>query len=182
MDTKLKRGQTLRDLRLKRHLTQKEAAENFSISQQTYQKYESGKVEPPYDLLCDFADFYGVTTDYLLGREEAPEPLEQLASQTYMEVTEQVILEKYLELPAEARQILINFLKNAIKDAEEKNSQKVATTTPDPKPSIQLHEGQRLAVARTSDPDKLYRPAPTEEQMKSFTPCTPDMLGEEDSE
>ena len=55
MDMKIKRGQILRRLRLSRQLTQNEAAENFGISQQTYQKYESGKTEAPYDLLCDFA-------------------------------------------------------------------------------------------------------------------------------
>ena len=178
MDTKLKRGQTLRDLRLKRHLTQKEAAENFSISQQTYQKYESGKVEPPYDLLCDFADFYGVTTDYLLGREEAPEPLEQLASQTYMEVTEQVLLEKYLELPKASREIVINFMKSAIAEAEARAKQTEQAEEKQTKPNIKLNQG--LAVARTSDPDKLYRPAPTEEQMKQFDLVTPDMLGEDE--
>lgn len=172
MDSKLKRGQILRELRLKRQLTQNEVAENFSISQQTYQKYESGKVEPPYDLLCDFAMFYGVSTDYLLGREEKPDPMEQLAKLSSIEITEQVILEKYLELPKASREIVINFMKNAIKEAEARKGQE--------KPSIQLHEGQRLAVARTDDPDKLYRPAPTDEQLKSFTPCTPDMLGEDE--
>lgn len=172
MDEKLKRGQTFRDLRLKRHLTQKDAAESFGISQQTYQKYESGKVDPPYALLCDFADFYGVSVDYLLGREEAPDPIEQLATLSSMEVTEQVLLEKYLELPKASREIVINFMKSAIAEAEARKGQE--------KPSIQLHEGQRLAVDRTSDPDKLYRPAPTDEQLKSFTPCTPDMLGEDE--
>lgn len=118
MDSKLKRGQILRELRLKRQLTQNEVAENFSISQQTYQKYESGKVEPPYDLLCDFAMFYGVSTDYLLGREEKPDPMEQLAKLSSIEITEQVILEKYLELPKASREIVINFMKSAIAEAE----------------------------------------------------------------
>lgn len=119
MDAKLKRGQILRELRLKRQLTQNEVAENFGISsQQTYQKYESGKVEPPYDLLCEFAVFYGVSTDYLLGREEKPDPMAQLASLASMEITEQVILEKYLELPKASREIVINFMKSAIAEAE----------------------------------------------------------------
>ena len=131
MDMKLKRGQILRELRLKRQLTQNEVAENFGISQQTYQKYESGKVEPPYDLLCDFAMFYGVTTDYLLGREETPDPMAQLASIASMEITEQVILEKYLELPKASREIVIRFMKSAIKEAEARQNQtEQATDTP----------------------------------------------------
>ena len=172
MEKKLKRGQILRDLRLKKQLTQAETAEKFGISQQTYQKYESGKVEPSYDLLCEFAIFFGVSTDYLLGREEKTDPIEQLATLSSMEVTEQVLLEKYLELPKASREIVINFMKSAIAEAEARKGQE--------RSDIQLHEGQRLAVARTDDPDKLYRPAPTDEQLKSFTPCTPDMLGEDE--
>lgn len=123
MEKKLKRGQILRDLRLKKQLTQAETAEKFGISQQTYQKYESGKVEPSYDLLCEFAIFFGVSTDYLLGREEKPDPIEQLATLSSMEVTEQVLLEKYLELPKASREIVINFMKSAIKEAEARQNQ-----------------------------------------------------------
>lgn len=142
------------------------------ISYNTYQNYETGKRLPTAEMLMKISKFYGVSTDYLLGKEEAPDPMTQLASLTSMEITEQVILEKYLELPKASREIVINFMKSAIKEAEARKEQE--------KPSIQLHEGQRLAVARTSDPDKLYRPAPTDEQLKSFTPCTPDMLGEDE--
>ncbi len=46
MNMKIKKGQILRTLRLKRQLTQNEAAKNFGISQQTHQKYESGKTYP----------------------------------------------------------------------------------------------------------------------------------------
>lgn len=178
MDSKLKRGQILRELRLKRQLTQNEVAENFSISQQTYQKYESGKVEPPYDLLCDFAMFYGVSTDYLLGREEKPDPMEQLAKLSSIEITEQVILEKYLELPKASRELVIAFMKSAIAEAEARAKQTEQAEEKQAKPNIKLNQG--LAVARTSDPDKLYRPAPTEEQMKQFDLVTPDMLGEDE--
>lgn len=142
------------------------------ISYNTYQNYETGKRLPTAEMLMKISKFYGVSTDYLLGREEKPDPMEQLAKLSSMEITEQVILEKYLELPKASREIVINFMKSAIKEAEARKEQE--------KPSIQLHEGQRLAVARTDDPDRLYRPAPTDEQLKSFTPCTPDMLGEDE--
>ena len=147
------------------------------ISYNTYQNYETGKRLPTAEMLMKISKFYGVSVDYLLGREEAPDPMEQLAKLSSIEITEQVILEKYLELPKASREIVINFMKSAIKEAEARAKQ---TEQAEEKPDIQLHEGQRLAVARTSDPDKLYRPAPTEEQMESFTPCTPDMLGEDE--
>ncbi len=105
MDMKIKRGQILRQLRLERQLTQNEAAENFGISQQTYQKYESGKTEATYDLLCDFAKFYGVTTDYLLGREPLNNPLAVLNA---YEVDDDEFMRLYDELPDFAKQIFVD--------------------------------------------------------------------------
>ncbi len=148
------------------------------ISYNTYQNYETGKRLPTAEMLMKIAKFYGVSTDYLLGREEKPDPIEQLAKLSSIEITEQVILEKYLELPKASREIVINFMKSAIAEAEARAKQTEQAEKQESKPNIQLNQG--LAVARTSDPDKLYRPAPTDEQLKSFTPCTPDMLGEDE--
>lgn len=148
------------------------------ISYNTYQNYETGKRLPTAEMLMKISKFYGVSTDYLLGREETPDPMEQLAKLSSMEITEQVILEKYLELPKASREIVINFMKSAIKEAEARAKQTEQAEEKQTNPNIQLNQG--LAVARTSDPDKLYRPAPTEEQMKQFDLVTPDMLGEDE--
>lgn len=53
----------------------KDFCEASGISYNTYQNYETGKRLPTAEFLMQIADFYGVTTDYLLGREPAqPEP------------------------------------------------------------------------------------------------------------
>lgn len=148
------------------------------ISYNTYQNYETGKRLPTAEMLMKIAKFYGVSTDYLLGREEKPDQMEQLAKLSSMEVTEEVILEKYLELPKASRKIVINFMKSAIAEAEARAKQTEQAEEKQTKPNIKLNQG--LAVARTSDPDKLYRPTPTEEQMKQFDLVTPDMLGEDE--
>ena len=93
------------------------------ISYNTYQNYETGKRLPTAEMLMKISKFYGVSTDYLLGREEKPDPIEQLATLSSMEVTEQVLLEKYLELPKASREIVINFMKSAIKEAEARQNQ-----------------------------------------------------------
>ena len=49
-------------------LTQQEVAQVLNCSQTCYSKYELGQREIPIRLLCLLADFYGVSTDYLLGR------------------------------------------------------------------------------------------------------------------
>lgn len=104
------------------------------ISYNTYQNYETGKRLPTAEMLMKIAKFYGVSTDYLLGREETPDPMEQLAKLSSMEITEQVLLEKYLELPKASREIVINFMKSAIKEAEARQNQteqtEQATDTP----------------------------------------------------
>lgn len=59
----------LKELRKERNLTQTELAKFLNSTQQTYQRYEIEQSEPNLDTLCKLADFYGVTLDYLIGRE-----------------------------------------------------------------------------------------------------------------
>ena len=58
----------LRDLREDRDLTQKQLAEMLGMSQTGYSEYETGENDIPTSILIWLADFYGTTTDYLLGR------------------------------------------------------------------------------------------------------------------
>lgn len=60
----------LRLLREEKKLTQKEMADIFNMSDARYNQYETGKRSPDYDTLKLFADFFDVTTDYLLGRTD----------------------------------------------------------------------------------------------------------------
>ena len=60
----------LKELRLKKGLTQKEIAEEFGIKQPNYQQWESGKRKPSSETLEKFANFFGVTMDYLAGNDE----------------------------------------------------------------------------------------------------------------
>ena len=65
----------IRDLREDRDLTQKQIAEVLGISQNTYSQYEIGVLNYPVDVVIKLADFYGTTTDYLLGRTDKKGPL-----------------------------------------------------------------------------------------------------------
>lgn len=62
----------LTDLRLKEGLLQRDVADTLHIHRSTYSYYERGKTNPPLDILIKLADYFGVTTDYLLGREAQP--------------------------------------------------------------------------------------------------------------
>lgn len=60
---------TLRRLRKERGLSQDELAAALHVSQQAVSKWETGAAEPDMRCLNALADFYGVTTDYIFGRE-----------------------------------------------------------------------------------------------------------------
>lgn len=70
MDTLQRMGQRLRELRMDRKLPQKELAEILDVTLRHYQRVEHGEINLPVLTLCTLADYYGVTTDYLLGRSE----------------------------------------------------------------------------------------------------------------
>lgn len=55
-------------LRKERHISQKEAAAALGIAQALLSHYEKGKRECGLDFLVKAADYYNVSTDYLLGR------------------------------------------------------------------------------------------------------------------
>lgn len=59
----------LKELRIQEHLTQKELASLLHLDYKRYNHYETGRSEPDNDMLLSISDFFGVTTDYLLGRE-----------------------------------------------------------------------------------------------------------------
>lgn len=62
-------GEILRNLRLLNKKSQKEVAETIKISAPAYFKYENGESKPTIENLIKLADYYGVTVDYLLGRQ-----------------------------------------------------------------------------------------------------------------
>lgn len=62
--------ENIRNLREDSDKTQQELADYLNIKQTTYSKYELGKVNIPIEAFIKLADYYGVTVDYLLGREK----------------------------------------------------------------------------------------------------------------
>ena len=63
-------GQRLAELRKERRLRQADMAELPHLTPAHYQRMEYGKVNVPALTLCTLADYFGVTTEYLLGRSE----------------------------------------------------------------------------------------------------------------
>lgn len=65
--------QRLRDLREDKDMNQTQVAEILNTRQTVYSRYERGFQSIPVEHLITLADFYGVSTDYILGRTNVKE-------------------------------------------------------------------------------------------------------------
>lgn len=63
----------LKKLRKEGKLTQKDIATFLNISQPAYQQFESGKKKMNIETMEKLADFFNVSTDYLLGKTDFPD-------------------------------------------------------------------------------------------------------------
>lgn len=63
-------GTILRKLRKSHNLTQAELGSHLRLSKAVVSKYENGMGYPGFDILILIADYFSVTTDYLLGVEK----------------------------------------------------------------------------------------------------------------
>lgn len=82
-------SERLRALRKMRQNTQENAANGMGISRGMLSNYELGTREPDFVMLCHIADYYEVTTDYLLGRSNE---MQGSASSPESEIWNQVTL------------------------------------------------------------------------------------------
>lgn len=63
-------AQRIKELRKEHKKTQTEMAELLGIKLRAYQYYESATHYPEVPNLIKLADFFGVSTDYLMGRTD----------------------------------------------------------------------------------------------------------------
>lgn len=68
----------LRYLREQRKESQSKTAESLEIKRGRYEPYESGKVEPPYDILKKIARHFGISIDLLLSVDVRKYRIEEL--------------------------------------------------------------------------------------------------------
>ena len=63
-------GERLRALRTGHPMTQQQLSDEIGVTKSVVSAYEIGARYPSYPILLRIAEVFGVTTDYLLGREE----------------------------------------------------------------------------------------------------------------
>ena len=70
----------LRSLRKEKRLTLIELSQKVNINKTSIARYETGEVEMKADVLQMFANFFNVSTDYLLGKTNDRTPVETPSS------------------------------------------------------------------------------------------------------
>ena len=63
----------LKKLREFSNLTQKDLADKLGVTKQSVSNWENGNILPSIEMLVSIANFFSVSTDYLLGIERASE-------------------------------------------------------------------------------------------------------------
>lgn len=67
-------GSRIKNLREKHDIKQVDFAKKIGVSNVVLSRYESDERKPDYEILQTIADFFEVSTDYLLGRTEIKKP------------------------------------------------------------------------------------------------------------
>ena len=78
------------EMRHRKGLSQAQVAQHLNITYQAYSLYETNKRQMNYATLCLLADLFEVSTDYLLGREDA--------IPSFLNDEERHIIDQYREL------------------------------------------------------------------------------------
>ena len=63
----------LKEIRKTQKVTQRQVADGINIAERLYQNYEYGKTEPIYTIIIKLANYFNVSSDYLLGLSDNPE-------------------------------------------------------------------------------------------------------------
>ncbi len=125
----MKINENLKKLRVLKSLTQSDMAEILGISLSSYQKYERDKncVTPSLDVLLQIADFFGVSVDYLLGREPATDPFDMLQ----LPEDQKSVMERFASFPDDVRAIILDAIKELAEAAKKRQRLNTnAETTP----------------------------------------------------
>ncbi|MBQ7794929.1 MAG: helix-turn-helix transcriptional regulator [Clostridia bacterium] len=65
-------SERIKELRLAMNYSQVELASKLSVTKQTVSNWENDNIQPSIDVLIKLSNFFGVSTDYLLGRDDIP--------------------------------------------------------------------------------------------------------------
>jgi len=108
----------LKDLRKSKGISQEQVAHDLGLSLRGYQNYEYGQREPNIEMILKLAEYYNVTTDYLL--EKDPTPLDQFENIIFTKEMENDMNADYKRLLPQDKAVIARIVK-ALADSHSSN-------------------------------------------------------------
>lgn len=111
-------GDRLKELRKNKNLTQEEFGKLFGVAKNTVSYWEANTSKPDIDLIKEIAQYFNVTTDYLLGLNQNDldkiERLKIACQEAGLMTGQDFTLEEF-----EKAMLVIDTLRNKKKDTDE---------------------------------------------------------------
>jgi transcriptional regulator with XRE-family HTH domain len=98
----------LKELRQQKKVNQSEIAEVLHVKQNTISNWENGKTEISNGDAITLAEYFGVSVDYLLGREE------KTPSGGNLSEGEKMLLDLFNRVPEEKQELLLQLIRTAL--------------------------------------------------------------------
>ena len=105
-------SQRFKQLRKEKKLSQAKIAEDLDMSQATIASWENGSRMPLADMMPHIADYFRVSTDYLLGTSDVPD----LVKDETVPLTDEVriLAEGIDKLPQRQKEMAMNVVKTIL--------------------------------------------------------------------
>lgn len=103
-------GKRIKELRKCKHITQIELSEYLNVGQSTLANFEGGRRIIPVDIIIKLANYFNVTTDYLLGISSIPTSdshTNTLNSSITLSEDEQKLVDTYRQLSSDEKQVVL---------------------------------------------------------------------------
>lgn len=96
----------LKQLRSQKNILQRDVADYLGVDRTTYVRYENGDCSLNPDMLIKLSDYYGVSVDYILGKTNIPQPLNEK-----LEGVEFALYGEIHDLTEEEKQDILSYVK-----------------------------------------------------------------------
>ena len=98
----------IKELRKTAGLTQENAAKKLNISRQVFANYENEINQPSPEMLCEIADLFNCSIDYLVGREDEDGAI--VISGNHLSDDETALLDKLRQLQPIKKEIVYRYI------------------------------------------------------------------------
>ena len=102
-------GALLTELRKERGILQKEVASYLKVTVATISNYEKGVHTPAFATLVKLADFFDVSTDYLLQRTDYKASINSLNEPLFVNYTVSDLLNAIIKLDQRSMELLVDY-------------------------------------------------------------------------